>query len=70
MQESELDHAPLEDNQEWVDVPQNQVTEVEATATRVETPQGEGATGDETVTDAQHPEVNRMELICRSLSLN
>jgi hypothetical protein len=65
MQESELDHAPLEDSQEWVDVPQNQVTEV---ATRVEIPQGEGATGDETVTDAQQPEVNRTELMFHSPS--
>jgi hypothetical protein len=68
MQESELDRAPLEDSQEWVDVPQNRVTEVEITTTRVETPQGEGATGDETVTDAQQPEVNRMELMFRSPS--
>ena len=50
MQESELDNAGLADSQEWVDVPQGQVTEVAATT--VETPHGEGITDDQTVTAA------------------
>jgi hypothetical protein len=62
MQESELDNARLEDSQEWVDVPQNQVTEVVITTTSVETIQVEGVTVDETATIVQQPEVNRMEL--------
>jgi hypothetical protein len=61
MQESELDKAGLEDSQEWVDVPQDQVTEVVITATSVETTQIEGVSVDETATIVQQPEVNRMD---------
>lgn len=60
MQESELDNAGLADSQEWVDVPQDQVTEVGvAVVAIVETPHGEGITADsdQAVTDAQQPEV-------------
>jgi hypothetical protein len=57
MQESELDTAGLEDSQDWVDVPQNHVTEVGITAETVETAQGEGVAVDETVTVVQQPEV-------------
>ncbi|KAI9461220.1 hypothetical protein BJY52DRAFT_1117162 [Lactarius psammicola] len=41
MQESELDNAGLEDSQGWVNVPQDQVTEVEITTVTVETTQGD-----------------------------
>lgn len=58
MQESELDNAGLADSQEWVDVPQDQVTEVGvAIVAIVETPHGEGIAADQDVTDAQQPEV-------------
>jgi len=57
MQESELDSAGLADSQEWVDVPQDQVTEVGvAVVASVETPHGEGMAADQTVADAQQPE--------------
>lgn len=68
MQASELEPG-LADSQEWVDVPQDRVTEEGITATTVETPQGEGENVDETVTAAQQPEVNRMELMFRSSRL-
>lgn len=61
MQESELDSAGLADSQEWVDVPQDQVTEVGvAVVASVETPHGEGMNADQTVSDAQQPEVMGM----------
>jgi len=61
MQESELDTAGLADSQEWVDVPQDQVTEVGvAVVAIVETPHGEGIAADQAVTDAQQPEVMDM----------
>ncbi|KAH9045101.1 hypothetical protein EDB84DRAFT_1674410 [Lactarius hengduanensis] len=50
MQESELDSTGLEESQEWVDVPQNQVPEVEITTTTVETTGGDEVTVEQTVT--------------------
>jgi hypothetical protein len=71
MQESELDNTGLADSQEWVDVPQDQVTEVETTT--AETYHGEGIGADQVVTAVQQPEVNGMisvlsvsSLECRS----
>jgi hypothetical protein len=73
MQESELDNTGLVDSQEWVDVPQDQVTEVEATATTAETYHDEGIAADQAVTAVQQPEVINMisvfsvsSLECRS----
>ncbi|KAI0000447.1 hypothetical protein BJV77DRAFT_1063863 [Russula vinacea] len=54
MQESELDNTGLADSQEWVDVPQDQVTEVETTT--AETYHGEGIGADQVVTAVQQPE--------------
>jgi len=48
MQESELETPGLEDSQDWVDVPQNQVTEVEITTT-VETTQDDEVAVEQTV---------------------
>jgi len=56
MQESELDNPALGDSQEWLEVPQDQVTEAEVTATTVETSHGEGIIADEAVTAVQQPE--------------
>jgi hypothetical protein len=53
MQESELDNAGLE-SQEWVDVPQDQVTEVEVAVPVVD---GEGITADHAITAVQPPKV-------------
>ncbi|KAH9083766.1 hypothetical protein EDB83DRAFT_43884 [Lactarius deliciosus] len=50
MQESELESAGLEESQEWVDVPQNQVSEVETSTTTVETTRGDEVTVEQTVT--------------------
>jgi hypothetical protein len=63
MQESELDNAGLADSQDWVDVPQSQVTEVRAGTTNVEIPRGEGIVADQTDTVAQQSEVMTM-VIC------
>ena len=57
MQESELDNAGLGESQEWVDVPQDQVTEVEVAVPVVETSHGEGITTDHAITAVQPPEV-------------
>jgi hypothetical protein len=58
MQESELDNAGLADSQEWVDVPQDQVTEVGvAVVAIVETTHDEGISADQAIADAQQPEV-------------
>ncbi len=57
MQESELDNAGLSDSQDWVDVPQNQVTEVEITTT-VETTQGDEVAVEQTVTVVNQSEVS------------
>lgn len=54
MQESELDNAGLADSQEWVDVPQDQETEVGV--------HGEGISADQPVPDAQQPEVMDMTI--------
>lgn len=59
MQESELDNPALVDSQEWVDVPQDQVTEVEVTATTIETSHGEEMAA-EAVPSVQQPEVINM----------
>lgn len=53
MQESELDNPALGDSQEWLEVPQDQVTQAEVTATTVETSHGEGIVADQAV---QQPE--------------
>ena len=53
MQESELDNTGLADSQEWVDVPQDQETEVGVS-------HDEGISADQTVPDAQQPEVMDM----------
>jgi hypothetical protein len=59
MQESELDHTGLEDSQDWVNVPQDQVTEVEKTAVAtVETTQGDEVAVEQTVTVAHQSEVS------------
>lgn len=50
MQESELDNPGLEDSQDWVNVPQDQVTEVETTTATVETTQGDEVAVEQTVT--------------------
>jgi hypothetical protein len=73
MQESELDNAGLADSQEWVDVPQDQVTEVGvAVVAIVEASHGEGITADadQAVTDAQQPEVMDMILKISRLSFD
>lgn len=57
MQESELDNTGLADSQEWVDVPEDQVTEVAVAVTTVETPRGEEVTADQTVPVVDQPEV-------------
>lgn len=57
MQESELDNAGLGDSQEWVDVPENQVTNVVVTATTVEASHEDEITTDQTVPIVQQPEV-------------
>ena len=63
MQESELDNAGLADSQEWVDIPQTQVTEVGVGASTVETPRGEGMAAEQADTVAQQPEVMSMVLV-------
>jgi hypothetical protein len=60
MQESELDNPALGDSQEWLEVPQDQVTEAEVTATTVETSHGEGISADQAVAAVQQPEVMGM----------
>jgi hypothetical protein len=65
MQESELDNPALGDSQEWLEVPQDQVTEAEVTATTVETSHGEGIIADEAVTAVQQPEVMGMVFCVR-----
>ncbi|KAH9057325.1 hypothetical protein EDB87DRAFT_1631967 [Lactarius vividus] len=50
MQASELDSAGLEESQEWVDVPQNQVPEVEITTTTDETTRGDEVAVEQTAT--------------------
>ena len=60
MQESELENTGLADSQEWVDVPQDQATEVDVTATTAETSHGEGIAADQAVTAVQQPEVISM----------
>jgi hypothetical protein len=60
MQESELDNPALGDSQEWLEVPQDQVTEAEVTATTVETSHGEGIIADQATTAVQQPEVMDM----------
>ncbi|KAH9176654.1 hypothetical protein EDB89DRAFT_1939183 [Lactarius sanguifluus] len=50
MQESELESAGLEESQEWVDVPQNQVPEVDISTTTVETTRGDEVAVEQTVT--------------------
>ena len=70
MQESELDNTGLADSQEWVDVPQDQVTEVEATATTAETPRGEGMAADQAITAVQQPEVISMIFVLSGSSLD
>lgn len=69
MQESELDNPALGDSQEWLEVPQDQVTEAEVTTTTVETSHGEGIIADEAVTAVQQPEVMSMIFGVRDLSL-
>jgi hypothetical protein len=63
MQESELDNAGLADSQEWVDVPESQLTGVGAGTTNVETPRGEGIAADQTNTVEQQPEVMTMVFV-------
>lgn len=65
MQESELDNPALGDSQEWLEVPQDQVTEEEVTATIVETSHGEGIIADQAVTAVQQPEVMGMTFYAR-----
>lgn len=55
MQESELETPGLEDSQDWVDVPQDQV---EITSTTVETLQGDEVTIEQTVTVVHQSEVS------------
>jgi hypothetical protein len=62
MQESELDNTGLVDSQEWVDVPQDQETEVGV-------PHGEGISADQPVPDAQQPEVMDMTVFFSRRSL-
>jgi hypothetical protein len=69
MQESELDNPALGDSQEWLEVPQDQVTEAEVTTTTVEISHGEGIIVDEAVTAVQQPEVMGMIFGVRDLSL-
>lgn len=57
MQESELETPGLEESQEWVDVPHNQVTEENTTAT-VETTQGDEVAVEQTVTVVHQSEVS------------
>jgi len=56
MQASELDSAGLEDSQDWVNVPQDQVTEVENTTATVETTQDDEVAVEQTVTAAHQSE--------------
>jgi hypothetical protein len=63
MQESELDNAGLADSQEWVDIPQTQVTEV---GVGVETPRA----AEQADNVAQQPEVMGMVLVCSSSSFD
>jgi len=67
MQESELDNAGLADSQEWVDIPQTQVTEV---GVGVETPRGEGIAAEQADTVAQQAEVMGMVLVFSSSSFD
>jgi hypothetical protein len=57
MQESELETPGLEDSQDWVNVPQNQVTEVEVTMT-VETAQDDEVAAEPTATAVHQSEVS------------
>lgn len=66
MQESELDNPALGDSQEWLEVPQDQVTEAEVTATTVETSHDEGIIADQAVTVVQQPEVIGMIFCVRN----
>jgi hypothetical protein len=67
MQESELDNTGLADSQEWVDVPQDQVTEVETTTAEIY--HGEGIAADQVVTAVQQPEVISMVSVLSVSSL-
>lgn len=70
MQESELDNTGLADSQEWVDVPQDQATEVEVTATTAETSHGEEIAIDQAVTAVHQPEVISMIFVLSGSSLD
>jgi hypothetical protein len=58
MQESELETPGLEDSQDWVNVPQDQATEVEITTATVETTQGDEVAVEQNVTVVHPSEVS------------
>ena len=58
MQESELETAGLEDSQDWVNVPPDQVTGVENTTAAVETTQGHEVAVEQAITVAHESEVS------------
>lgn len=58
MQESELETPGLEDSQDWVNVPQNQATEVEINTVTAETTQGDEVAVEQNVTVVRPSEVS------------